>query len=171
MIVEKGPNSKGLTSSDSRDTCTIFMPGLFVSLCSAMFSSLRLFKSLPCPQVGSDSCLRPNCPFSHDLSVKAPKYDVPYDVPATVPTKRPAPAPSASPVASRPGSSTGPNAPYASSSKPATPSGPPTKFQRVGPTSRPVAVATATQTAVSEPLSRHARAYALACSVALLFCV
>ncbi|KAI0032042.1 hypothetical protein K488DRAFT_78726 [Vararia minispora EC-137] len=126
-----------------------------------MFSSSGRFKSLPCPlRATAAECSRLNCLFSHDPNVTAPKYLVPYDVPAAVPAKRPAPAPAQPSTSSVPSPapysspSAKRNASLASGSKLATPSGPPTKFQRVGPAARSVAVPTASQTASGAPILR-----------------
>lgn len=112
-----------------------------------MFSSLNLFQTLRCPEVGH--CIRPQCVFSHrqdlpppatlSIPVHDPKVASTSTLPrtgpsqtSTVPTKRAVPS---SPV--RPGALV------------QTPSGePPRKLQKVGIPQRPLAVSTSSHTNV-----------------------
>lgn len=126
-----------------------------------MFSAFGLFRDLPCPE--KESCIRPNCLFSHDPSVKeVPVVRVPVDTPKAASTPaRASQAAATTPVA---GSSRGVVAtPRSVPAKrpvghvlPAVGSSngqsgePPKKFQRVGTTShKPSAAAASSIGAVS----------------------
>lgn len=105
-----------------------------------MFSSLRLFQNLVCPE--RDSCQRPQCIFSHRTDLPQPDpLIIPRDVvinsgpvlePSLVPTKRPVPSPARNAQTSSP-----------------QPAEPPRKFQRTGPTQKPVAVPSDSRPTVS----------------------
>ncbi|KAF9495402.1 hypothetical protein BDN71DRAFT_876921 [Pleurotus eryngii] len=121
-----------------------------------MFSSLRLFHILPCPQ--RDHCSRIRCVFSHESNLPSEQsLDIPYEKPAELDRKAsdspPARAPDAAVIpAKRPIASAGIRRSAAPSSTSSQNGEPPRKLQKLGPTQRPLAVPTASHTTTGVPL-------------------
>jgi RNA exonuclease 1 len=111
-----------------------------------MFSTLGLFRNLPCPQ--RDTCSLQNCLYSHSPNLPNPtplkfvQAPTPVASTSSTPTKTqaksvvivPAKRPATSPIKKIPASAS---------------TEPPAKLQKVGPTQRSTAIPSATRTEVS----------------------
>ncbi|TFK43452.1 ribonuclease H-like domain-containing protein [Crucibulum laeve] len=119
-----------------------------------MFSSLRLFQNVSCPE--KQNCKRPHCIFSHRTDLPPPP---PLNIPIEQPKPAPADPPKRSPVkpsngvvvpAKRPISTTLSRGPLSAGPS----SEPPRKLQKVGSSTKPIAVPSASHTNTGVPIIR-----------------